>query len=68
MHDSPVQKVLFDQPKGNANPRATAVVFIDHFTGVFRVVSVKKEVILTLGAIQSPQLLMVSVRLATSAQ
>ncbi|RJE25060.1 GMC oxidoreductase [Aspergillus sclerotialis] len=60
MHESPVQKLLFEQPKGNANPRATAVVFIDHIAGLFRNVSVKKEVIVTLGAIQSPQLLMVS--------
>ena len=61
MHDSPVQKILFDPPKGNGNPRASSVVFIDHIAGLFCNVSAKKEIIVTLGAIQSPQLLMVSV-------
>jgi len=56
MHDSPVQRLVFNQLESNAKPRATGVVFMDNIAGVFRSVSVKKEVILALGAVQSPQL------------
>lgn len=56
---------MFDEPKGNAKPRATGIVFMDNIAGMFRSVCAKKEVILTLGALQSPQLLMISVRLTT---
>lgn len=63
MHGSPVQRIIFDQSEGGGNPRAAGVVFMDNIAGIFRTVLAKSEVILTLGAVQSPQLLMISVLL-----
>ncbi|KAF9884896.1 hypothetical protein FE257_000963 [Aspergillus nanangensis] len=60
MHDAPAQRLVFDSPHGKGSPRCTGVVFMDNIEGVFRTAAAKKEVILSLGAVQSPQLLMVS--------
>ena len=64
MHDSPAQRLVFNRQESNGKPRATGVVFMDNLAGKWHNVSAKKEVILALGAVQSPQLLMVSVCLA----
>lgn len=61
LHETPVQRLIFSRPDDTAKPRASGVVFMSNPAGVFRHVSAKHEVILTLGALQSPQLLMVSV-------
>ena len=61
MHHTPVQSLLFSQGQGNVKPRVTGVVFMDNPSGVFRSISAKNEVIVTMGAVQTPQLLMVSV-------
>ncbi|KAJ3949070.1 uncharacterized protein N0V96_000181 [Colletotrichum fioriniae] len=44
----------------NSKYRPTGVVFIDHSLGRHHVISASKEVIVTLGTFQSPQMLMVS--------
>ncbi|KAH8892594.1 glucose-methanol-choline oxidoreductase [Thozetella sp. PMI_491] len=59
LHDAPVQKILFSK-NATGTPVATGIVFIDQWTGLYRTVSAKKEVLVTLGSFQSPQLLMVS--------
>ncbi|KAJ2996152.1 hypothetical protein NUW58_g1066 [Xylaria curta] len=60
IESSPVQSILFDQTTDTGTPKASGVVFINHSTGLFHTVSARKEVIVTLGTFQSPQLLMVS--------
>ncbi|RYP53508.1 hypothetical protein DL768_001545 [Monosporascus sp. mg162] len=59
MHNSPVQQITFtkDTP---GKPRASGVVFIDHTAARHHTIAAKKEVIVTLGTFQSPQMLMVS--------
>ncbi|KXH61843.1 hypothetical protein CNYM01_09038 [Colletotrichum nymphaeae SA-01] len=59
LHDSPVQSITFAR-NATGTPVASGVVFIDHSLGRHRVVSASKEVIVTLGTFQSPQMLMVS--------
>jgi choline dehydrogenase-like flavoprotein len=61
IHHAPAQAITFRQTQGNEKPCATGVVFMDSAAGLFRTISVNKEVILALGAVQTPQLLMVSV-------
>ncbi|KAK1510059.1 hypothetical protein CABS01_07731 [Colletotrichum abscissum] len=59
LHDSPVQSIAFTR-NATGSPIASGVVFIDHSLGRHRVISASKEVIVTLGTFQSPQMLMVS--------
>ncbi|UQC88727.1 uncharacterized protein CLUP02_14252 [Colletotrichum lupini] len=59
LHDSPVQSIAFTR-NATGTPIASGVVFIDHSLGRHRVISASKEVIVTLGTFQSPQMLMVS--------
>ncbi|KAI1170061.1 glucose-methanol-choline oxidoreductase [Nemania sp. FL0916] len=56
---SPVQRIIFDK-SSNGTATASGVVFIDELTGLYHQVTARKEVIITLGTFQSPQLLMVS--------
>jgi choline dehydrogenase len=60
LHDAPVQSILFTN-NATGTPTANGVVFMDGPTGLVHNVAAKKEVILSLGAFHSPQLLMVSV-------
>lgn len=57
MH-SQVTKIIFDSPSMGGEPRATGVVYLRD--GKRRMVTARKEVILSSGAIGSPHLLMVS--------
>ena len=47
--------------EGGQEPRASGVVFVDEPTGRVHVVKARKEVIVSMGAFHSPQLMMVSV-------
>ncbi|KAI9049237.1 hypothetical protein LZ554_007084 [Drepanopeziza brunnea f. sp. 'monogermtubi'] len=55
---APVQSLQLD--KGGAEPKATGVVFVDERTGLVHTVKASKEIVLSMGAFHSPQLLMVS--------
>lgn len=55
---APVQQIITDT--SGAEPIATGVHFIDHPTGIVHQVKARKEVIVSMGAFHSPQLLMVS--------
>ncbi|KAF4502148.1 hypothetical protein FAGAP_1628 [Fusarium agapanthi] len=59
LHNAPVQQIMFSK-NATGFPIATGVNFIDHSQGRHRTVSASKEVIVTLGTFQSPQMLMVS--------
>jgi choline dehydrogenase-like flavoprotein len=59
LFNAPVTELILDT-EGDA-PTATGVVFVDQNTGLIHQVSASKEVILSLGAFHSPQLLMLSV-------
>lgn len=61
LHDAVVEKIHFDTGD-NGTSRASGVQFTDHLTGEFFVVEASKEVILAGGAFDTPQMLMVSVR------
>ncbi|EQB56066.1 GMC oxidoreductase [Colletotrichum gloeosporioides Cg-14] len=58
LYFAPVWKINFDTTA--AKPKAMGVAFMDHPTGIVYEVSAKKEVIVSAGAFNSPQLLMVS--------
>lgn len=64
LHDATVQNLQFDI--SGPEPRATGVVFVDERTGLVRSVKARKEVVLSMGAFHSPQLLMVSVNFLIS--
>ncbi|KAL1393106.1 GMC oxidoreductase [Phyllosticta capitalensis] len=55
---APVWKINFDET--GEKPKAKGVAFLDHLSGLVYEVSAKKEVILSMGAFNSPQLLMIS--------
>jgi choline dehydrogenase len=58
---APVQSIMFDDTNGRGGkPKAKGVAFVDHPTGLVHEVRAAKEVILSMGAFHSPQLLMVS--------
>lgn len=59
--NAPVQSLKWDSETGSEAPKVSGVVFIEHATGLYHTVTAKKEVIVTIGTFQSPQLLMVSV-------
>jgi choline dehydrogenase-like flavoprotein len=59
LYYAPVQKLL-SEADGD-RPKVTGVQFMDHPTGRTHQVHASKEVIVSMGAFQSPQLLMVSV-------
>ncbi|PVH99999.1 GMC oxidoreductase [Periconia macrospinosa] len=58
LHDAPITKILTSTSNGSVT--ADGVIFIDEPTGRIRSVKARKEVILSMGAFHSPQLLMVS--------
>jgi choline dehydrogenase-like flavoprotein len=60
LYYAPVQELLSDT--SGEKPKVTGVRFMDHPTGRMHQVHASKEVIVSMGAFQSPQLLMVSVR------
>lgn len=57
---SPVQQLILDENAGNLT--ATGVVYIDYAGGQTLNATASKEVIMSAGSIQTPQLLMLSVR------
>lgn len=58
LYHAPVQQIITDT--SGETPVATGVHFIDHQTGLVHLVKARKEVIVSMGAFHSPQLLMVS--------
>ncbi|EMD59246.1 hypothetical protein COCSADRAFT_41121 [Bipolaris sorokiniana ND90Pr] len=58
LHDSPVTGLKFDTT--GARPRAIGLSYIHHTTGFVNTVRARNELIVSLGAFHSPQLLMVS--------
>ncbi|GKU21875.1 unnamed protein product [Fusarium langsethiae] len=58
LYYAPVQQLL--SQAGGDRPKVTGVRFMDHPTGRMHQVHASKEVIVSMGAFQSPQLLMVS--------
>lgn len=59
LFNAPVSELVLDT-EGDT-PTATGVVFVDQNTGLIHQVSAAKEVIMSMGAFHSPQLLMLSV-------
>lgn len=59
LFNAPVSELVLDT-EGDT-PTATGVVFVDQNTGLIHQVSASKEVILSMGAFHSPQMLMLSV-------
>lgn len=58
LYYAPVQRLLWDTE--GEKPRATGVQFLDHPSGRMYQVHAAKEVVVSMGAFQTPQLLMVS--------
>lgn len=64
IHDAPVTGIVMQKPTGNSTsskPRAIGVSYINQRTAFVSQARAKKEVIVSMGAFHSPQLLMVSV-------
>lgn len=59
LYFAPVWKINFNAT--GERPKATGVAFMDHPTGMVHEITARKEVIVSSGAFNSPQLLMVSV-------
>lgn len=76
LHDAPVTGIAFSESNGSGNgnstgdstsggkSRAIGVSYIEQSTGFVRQARARMEVIVSMGAFQSPQLLMVSVRVS----
>ncbi|KAK1961261.1 GMC oxidoreductase [Colletotrichum sublineola] len=60
LYSASVWKINFNNTSGGGKPRAQGVAFMDHPSGIVYEVKANKEVIVSAGAFQSPQLLMVS--------
>ncbi|KAF2021356.1 GMC oxidoreductase [Aaosphaeria arxii CBS 175.79] len=68
LHYAPVTGIIFGDPpqnstsptNGTANPRAIGVSYIEQETGLVKQARARNEVIVSMGAFHSPQLLMVS--------
>jgi choline dehydrogenase-like flavoprotein len=64
LHDAPVTGIVMSSPSSNSNstsrPRAIGVSYINQLTGFVSQARAKNEVIVSMGAFHSPQLLMVS--------
>ncbi|KAF1954257.1 glucose-methanol-choline oxidoreductase-like protein [Byssothecium circinans] len=68
LHDAPVTGIAFDESGSNATtngmttsrPKAIGVSYIEQQAGLVRQARARKEVILSMGAFHTPQLLMVS--------
>ncbi|KAI6320562.1 hypothetical protein MCOR29_005214 [Pyricularia oryzae] len=58
LYHAPVWQLLLDE--SGEKPKATGVAFMDHPTGIVHEVKARKEVVVSMGAFNSPQLLMVS--------
>jgi choline dehydrogenase len=63
LHDSPVTGIVMSSPPSNSTgqPRALGVSYIEQRTGFVSQARARNEVIVSMGAFHSPQLLMVSV-------
>ncbi|GME49661.1 GMC oxidoreductase [Neofusicoccum parvum] len=57
---APVSKIVTDTDTGTGAPAARGVTFVDQTTSLVHQVNASKEVIVSMGAFHSPQLLMVS--------
>lgn len=69
LHNSPVTGIVMSSSNGNSTrkPRAIGVSYVEQSVGLVRQARARNEVIVSMGAFQSPQLLMLSVSgLATS--
>ncbi|KNG50334.1 gmc oxidoreductase [Stemphylium lycopersici] len=69
LHDAPVTGIVMSTPSASGNatnstsstqPRALGVSYIQHSTGFVNLARARNEVIVSMGAFHSPQLLMVS--------
>ncbi|KAF1828868.1 glucose-methanol-choline oxidoreductase-like protein [Decorospora gaudefroyi] len=62
LHDAPVSGIVMSEPSGNSTgkPRAIGVSYINHLTGFVSQARARNEVIVSMGAFHSPQLLMTS--------
>lgn len=62
LHDAPVTGIMLSKPSNSSSsrPRAMGVSYVRHATGLVNMARAKKEVIVSMGAFHSPQLLMLS--------
>lgn len=59
LDSAPAQSLLFSNNNGTVT--ATGVIFVDESTGLVHEVKARKEVIVAMGAFQSPQFLIINV-------